>query len=127
VAHVWLGATSRNQGPGNRATNLTKSCRRRELGGHWSPDGTKIVFARRSEKGVQIFVMNTNGSGVTRLTNGPGRNDLPEWSPDGAQIAFISKRDGNRELYVMNADGTSEKRLKHSPAMEYQQTWQGSP
>lgn len=111
---------------GNGATNLTKSCRRRELGGHWSPNGSKIVFARGSEHGVQIFVMNANGSGATRLTKGPARNDLPEWSPDGTQIAFISKRDGNRELYVMNADGTSEKRLTHSRGMEYQQTWQGS-
>jgi Tol biopolymer transport system component len=112
---------------GSRATNLTGSCRLREWGGQWSPDGSKIAFTRATDHGAQIFVMNANGTGVRRLTKGPGRNDLPKWSPDGSRIAFISKRDGNRELYVMTADGTSETRLTQSRGMEYQQTWQGLP
>jgi TolB protein len=106
-------------------TNLTKSCRRRELGGHWSPDGSKIVYSRGTARGSEIFLMNADGTGVKRLTDGPGRNDLPEWSPDGNKIAFISQRDGNRELYVMNADGTSETRLTKTRGKEYEQTWQG--
>jgi Tol biopolymer transport system component len=112
---------------GSRAKNLTATCRRREWGGRWSPDGSKIAFTRATDDGAQIFVMNANGTGLKRLTKGPGRNDLPDWSPDGSRIAFISNRDGNRELYVMEADGTSETRLTQSRGMEYQQTWQGSP
>jgi Tol biopolymer transport system component len=45
----------------------------------WSPNGNKIAFERNSE----IYKMNTDGSGVTRLTHDSDRNLSPVWSPDG--------------------------------------------
>ena len=36
----------------------------------WSPDGQKIAFASNHAGTYQIFVMNTDGSGVTQLTHG---------------------------------------------------------
>jgi Tol biopolymer transport system component len=106
--------------------NLTDTCRRSEFDGHWSPDGTSIVFSSETSDGSEIFVMKADGTDVRQLTDGPGRNDFPRWSPDGTKIAFISGRDGNRELYLMDSDGSSETRLTRSRAMEYQQTWQAS-
>jgi Tol biopolymer transport system component len=100
-------------------TNLTNTCRRSERDPHWSPDGSSIVFTRKSH----IFVMNSDGTEVTRLTDGPGINYSPDWSPDGTKIAFISNRDGNRELYVMNSDGTEPTRLTHSRGAESDPTW----
>lgn len=108
---------------GSEVTNLTKTCRRRELSPHWSPDGSKIVFTRGTTRGFQIFMMNSNGTGVRRLTDGPRRNHSPVWSPDGSKIAFISTRGGNRELYIMNADGTAETRLTRTRAIESQPMW----
>ncbi len=112
---------------GGNATNLTNTCRRRDYGGRWSPDGSKIAFTRQTKGDAQIFTMAADGTDVRRLTGGPRGNDLPEWSPDGSKIAFISRRDGNRELYVMNADGEDEARLTRSRGAEYQPTWQGAP
>ena len=37
----------------------------------WSPDGTKIAFARIGAGKSEIYIMNANGSGITRLTRGP--------------------------------------------------------
>lgn len=51
----------------------------------------------------QIYLANTDGSAVTRVTNG----SAPAWSPDGRRMAF----DRNGELRVMNLDGTNEVRL----------------
>src|SRR5215208_3831615 len=77
----------------------------------------KIVFASDRDgvvldpldplfgKTYDIYTMNADGSGVTRLTNDPARDIQPAWSPDGTKIAFVSIRDGNTEVYVMNADG----------------------
>ena len=48
--------------------------------------------------------MNSDGSGVTWLTNHPAFDGILAWSPDGAKIAFDSDRDGNSEIYVMNMD-----------------------
>jgi Tol biopolymer transport system component len=92
----------------------------------WSPDGTKLAFIsdRDGPRKSEIWVINVNGSGLTKLTTniqlgsdsgGPvfswDRN--PRWSPDGSRIAFDSTRDGltDAELYVMNADGSNQTRL----------------
>jgi Tol biopolymer transport system component len=71
----------------------------------------------------EIWVMNADGSGQTRLTSPPGLNGGATWSPDGARIAFVSLRDGNSDIYVMNADGTGQTRLTISPAADGSPSW----
>ena len=65
----------------------------------WSPDGRRIAFHSYRDGPSQIYVMNADGTGVTRLSPG----EAPAWSPDGRRIAFASPGDG---ISVMNADGT---------------------
>jgi TolB protein len=52
----------------------------------WSPDGTKIAFATNRDGEVQIYAMNTDGSGQVPLTAPPGRNALPHWGVAAATI-----------------------------------------
>jgi Tol biopolymer transport system component len=95
----------------------------------WSPDGMKIVFV--SSRGssdhsnianTEIYVMNANGFGITRLTNTPATDIYPAaadvspaWSPDGTKIAFLSSRrytdPDKRDIYLMNPDGSQVERL----------------
>ncbi len=77
----------------------------------WSPDGSRIAFQNNFDR--RIYVMDSDGSNVTALTNNPGGgiDYVPAWSPDGARLAFTSTRDGQLEIYVMNADGTNQTRL----------------
>jgi Tol biopolymer transport system component/subtilisin family serine protease len=79
----------------------------------YSPDGSKIVFQSSRDGQYEIYVMNSNGSAQTRLTNNPAWDEAPAWSPDGTKILFTSARDDphNPALYVMNADGSSQTRL----------------
>ena len=74
----------------------------------WSPDGERIAFASDVwEDGVQnreIFVVNVDGTGLTRLTNRPNRDSDPAWSPDGRRIVFTSDLVGNSEIYVMEVE-----------------------
>jgi Tol biopolymer transport system component len=74
----------------------------------WSPDGSKIAFYRHASNNTSgdIYVMNSNGSGLTRLTEGI----VPAWSPDGSKIAFVRLANGGR-LWVINTDGSGEKNL----------------
>ena len=84
---------------------------------------TKIVFESRRDGNREIYVMNSDGSEQTRLTNNPALDNCPSWSPDGSKIAFWSERDGNCEIYVMNADGSEQKRLTNNPAFDGYSFW----
>ena len=58
-----------------------------------------------------VYVMNTDGTGLTRLTDGTGAFSVPVWSPDGSKLVFHAATTGKNEIYVMNADGTNLQRL----------------
>ena len=75
----------------------------------------RIAFTSNRDGDSEIYVMNADGSGVTRLTNSGG--DHPSWSPDGRRIAFTSNGDGDSEIYVMNADGSGVTRLTNNDAV----------
>ncbi len=62
-----------------------------------SPDGRKVIFARRSSLlgASQLFVVNADGTGLKQLTSGPGDSSNPRWSRDGAKVAFQSTRPGS--------------------------------
>jgi len=74
----------------------------------------KIAFATNRDGNFEIYVMNPDGSGQTRLTNNNAEDWRPSWSPNGTKIAFQSDRDGNWKIYVMNADGTGVTRLTNN-------------
>src|SRR5947209_5406518 len=71
----------------------------------------KIAFASDRDGNLEIYIMDVDGGGQTRLTENPGEDYSPAWSPDGKHLAFVSTRDGDAEIYSMNADGTAQTRL----------------
>ena len=97
----------------------------------WSPDGKQILFVseRFTEETHDLYVMASDGSGETRLTEAEGRDTSPDWSPDGKKIAFISEREGNFEIYVMDVpSGTGSSvsellRLTSTAGYEWSPTW----
>jgi Tol biopolymer transport system component/PKD repeat protein len=83
----------------------------------WSPDGRQLMLANNFDGDFELYAMNLDGSGVTKLTDN-NANDYPgrgaAWSrPDGTRILFTSDRGGTGEqnIYVMNADGTGVTQL----------------
>lgn len=84
----------------------------------------RIAFVSERDGGWgQIYVMNANGKGQTRLTFDNAPNLQPNFSPSGDKIAYTSYRDGNFEIYVMNADGTGNVRLTNNGAADYAPCW----
>jgi len=67
----------------------------------------RIAFASSRSGDLEIYSMNTDGSDVVQLTDGPATDEEPAWSPDGRHIAFASNREGGVfRLYSMASDGS---------------------
>ena len=95
----------------------------------WSPDGSQIAFEsfRDDQNGefLDIYTMNADGSGLTRLTNTDARYETPDWSPDGSQIALASDKEeqGNLDLYLLNLKTKELIRLTDDPALDISPSW----
>ena len=96
----------------------------------WSPDGKKIAFmSDRDTPGTfQIYVINSDGSGLKQLTNVQRTGSAAgigtySWSPNGARIVFSTDRDGNREVYTMNADGSNPVNLTRDKSYDDSPVW----
>ncbi len=72
-----------------------------------TPPKPGIVFTSDRSENWDIYLIQPDGSGLTRLTDHPQVDADPDWSPDGSQIAFRSRRDGSSDIFVMGSDGSS--------------------
>lgn len=90
-----------------------------------SPDGSKILFGADTNNNgnSDIFLANTDGSGLVQLTNNPYYEGAPNWSPDGQRIVFSSNQNGNADLYIMNVDGSGLTQLTNDPNNEMDASW----
>jgi len=81
----------------------------------FAPDGQSLALSVSVNGNTDIYAVNSNGSGLRRLTTSPAIDTEAEFSPDGKQIVFSSDRSGSQQLYVMNADGTGQRRISFGP------------
>jgi len=78
----------------------------------WSADGTKLAFSSSRGGDPEIYVVDSSGANMKRLTSSKGPDVSPVWNrKSGAQIAFVSGRTGLPQIYIMEADGTNVQRL----------------
>ena len=82
----------------------------------WSFDRTKIIFASDRAPGstrYDLFVINSDGSGLKQLTNTPDRSEsFPSFSPDGQTILYSATGQNSRQqLFLCNADGSNPRQL----------------
>jgi len=74
----------------------------------WSQDGKRLVYLSDCRQthytviGYNIFVINADGSGKTRLMDTPDLVEhYPTWSPDGTRVAYSTHRPGKIYVAVM--------------------------
>jgi Tol biopolymer transport system component len=76
-----------------------------------------LVFAKVVDAAIpnyDIYRVNSDGTGLRRLTDGPGVEEHPSWSPDGKRIVYSDYEKGT--LWIMNADGSGKVELGEGSA-----------
>jgi Tol biopolymer transport system component len=91
------------------------------LGNPCDIDGP-IVFARLDANGYKIFKVNSDGTGLTRLTNSSGFFWEPALSLDRSKVAFTGGVFLS-DVYVMNIDGSNLVRVTNDFAYDIAPTW----
>jgi TolB protein len=77
----------------------------------WSPDGRAIAFRSDRDGNGEVYVVNTDGTDLRRLTRDPASDGGAFWSPDGRKLFFVRFRHGNSDIYVVNVDGSGRRNL----------------
>lgn len=101
VASLWLSSTTHAAPP---------------LAERLKPLDFRIAYETYVNQNWEIFVMNSDGSGVMNLTSTPKEHEhYPQVSPDGTLICFSvdagEGRDTVRSLYVMDVNGKNRRKL----------------
>ncbi len=88
----------------------------------WSPDGSEIIFRRRTVTGLGWYVMEANAGVIRKLPLHVSAGSFT-WAPDGRRVAFgdglpfsrgsnpVTSQGGRGDIYVMNTDGSGLARL----------------
>jgi hypothetical protein len=82
-----------------------------------------IAFNSNRAGNNDIYVMNIDGSGVTRITHSPYDERVPAWSPDGRQIAYQSNEGGSYNLTVYNLDTGRARQVTSTDCNDYNPVW----
>ena len=92
----------------------------------WSPDGSRIAFLSDRDGHAALYLMNTDGSGVFKVTTvvGSGSRRRLTWSPDSTLIGFDCEVDaGNEDICVIGANGAGFRRLTLGPGRDINPAW----
>jgi len=90
---------------GSDARNLTEKTGHNDAFPDFSPDGKQIVFRSGRDGNHEIYLMDSDGKNLHRLTERKAVDTMPAFSSQGDQIAFTSNRDGDYEIYLLQLVG----------------------
>jgi TolB protein len=76
-----------------------------------SPDGSQVAMILSKDGWTDLYVCNSDGSNLKRLTKSPEDESSPCWSPDGRWICFATKIKERRVLAKVPASGGPMERI----------------
>jgi Tol biopolymer transport system component len=87
------------------------------LSAQWSPDGRQIAFTSKGRADPQVWVVNPDGTGLTKITEGTdgSSSTFPVWSPDSSRLLFERVDRSANALWTVNRDGTGLSKLADIP------------
>lgn len=95
----------------------------------WSPDGERLVFSSIDESGFNdLYIYDTAGGGLQKLTNDTYDDRDPAWSPDGRYVAFSSDRtsvgkDFAYNLFAYDLEARTIQYVTFGPQHDFSPRW----
>jgi tricorn protease len=80
----------------------------------FSPDGSMIAFTGMYDGNPDVYVMNSQGGNIRRVTYHPGYDEVVGWHPLKNKIIFSSRRHSSSrylKLFLISPDGTGLEEL----------------
>jgi Tol biopolymer transport system component len=105
ISEIWVAHAD-----GSGAVQMTNQPGRHQGCHSWSRDGRWIAFDSLEHGGSwHVYVMESSGGRLRRVTADSADENVPSWSPDGRWIYFTSNRTGRTEIWrAPFAGGPSE-------------------
>jgi len=82
----------------------------------FSPDSKKLAFISDRSGGFEIYVCDSDGSGVKQLTNEPGNVNEFFWSGNSEKIVFDSQLEGTSGVWIIDVESGTKQNLTGSKA-----------
>jgi Tol biopolymer transport system component len=92
--------------------------------GNFSPDGKRICFSSNTNRKLQLYTMNIDGTDRQKLTNDTIANYNPLWSPDGKKILYYKERGDNRDqIFIYDLASKKENPVTNGTLHNYYPAW----
>jgi TolB protein len=97
-------------------------------GGDYDPDVSSdskwlVYSSLRDSPNPDIYIKQTNGATVTRLTSDPASEIQPSFSPKDDKVAYTSNRSGSWDIWVIGVDGSNPTQLTSGPGDDIRPSW----
>jgi Tol biopolymer transport system component len=88
-----------------------------------APERTRVAFSSNRSGSFDLYLMDSDGQRLRRLTSSSGGEGEPAWTPDGGHIVYTATTGTATQVWIMSADGGDNRQLttasggNHSPSV----------
>lgn len=89
-----------------------------------SPDGQSVAFASNRNGYWDIYLLDLDSGGITRLTDTLAYEASPSWSPDNLWLVYEAYIDNNLEIVIQSVSSPGDViQLTKNPAADFNPAW----
>jgi len=85
-----------------------------------SPNGNRLLFTRRADDRLQLYVQDLSSGAILQLTHGSADHSAGAWALDGSRVVFQRDDSTGRDLWIVGADGRGARNITNTPSIAEQ-------